>query len=123
MNTAHVSIGEMGGRGLGHWSGVPMAFLVREALELGKDLDAALAVFRDNKRTCEYYYVLADAKTKRGVGLEAHLNKFYFVQAGRRRLAGEAVGTTSRHCEGEAAPALMTLMKVDLLIRSSYCKV
>ena len=31
MNTRHVSIGEMGGRGLGHWAGVRMAFLVREA--------------------------------------------------------------------------------------------
>jgi len=82
MNAQQVSIGEMGGRGLGHWEGVPMAFLVREALEKGKDLDAALAVFRDNKRTCEYYYVLADAKTKCAVGLEAHWNKFNIVQPG-----------------------------------------
>ncbi|MFM8221359.1 MAG: C45 family autoproteolytic acyltransferase/hydrolase, partial [Planctomycetaceae bacterium] len=26
MNARHVSIGEMGGSGLGHWAGVPMAF-------------------------------------------------------------------------------------------------
>ena len=95
MNTAHVSIGEMGGRGLGHWSGVPMAFLVREALESGKDLDAALAVFRDNKRTCEYYYVLADAKTNRAVGLEAHWNKFAIVQPGTRH---EQLPTPVKDC-------------------------
>ncbi len=29
MNAAKVSIGEMGGGGLGHWDGVPMAMLVR----------------------------------------------------------------------------------------------
>jgi isopenicillin-N N-acyltransferase-like protein len=44
MNAQHVSIGEMGGGGLGHWQGVPMAFLVREVLETAPDLDAAIAV-------------------------------------------------------------------------------
>ena len=33
MNAERVSIGEMGGRGMGHWDGVPMAFLVRMVLE------------------------------------------------------------------------------------------
>ncbi len=37
MNAERVSIGEMGGRGLGHWAGVPMAFLVRMALEEADD--------------------------------------------------------------------------------------
>ena len=39
MNREQISIGEMGGRGLGHWEGIPMAFLVREALETGATLD------------------------------------------------------------------------------------
>ena len=43
MNAKQVSIGEMGGAGLGHWAGVPMAFLVRMALEEADDLDEAIA--------------------------------------------------------------------------------
>jgi hypothetical protein len=80
MNAQHVSIGEMGGRGLGHWEGVPMAFLVREVLETAGDLDAAIAVFRDNPRTCEYYFVIADGKTNQAVGMEAAWNRFALVQ-------------------------------------------
>lgn len=80
MNAEHVSIGEMGGGGIGHWEGVPMAFLVREVLETAGDLDAAVAVFRDNPRTCEYYFVIADGKTNQAVGMEAAWNRFALVQ-------------------------------------------
>lgn len=69
MNAQHVSIGEMGGKGLGHWSGVPMAFLVREVLQTANTLDEAVSIFRDNPRTCEYYYVIADGKSNTAVGL------------------------------------------------------
>lgn len=82
MNAEHVSIGEMGGGGLGFWTGVPMSFLVREALEKGKDLDAAIGVFRDNRRTCQYFYVLADGKTNRAVGMEGSWGVFSLVQPG-----------------------------------------
>jgi hypothetical protein len=83
MNARHVSIGELGGRGLGHWAGVPMAFLVREALERGKNLDAAISVFRDNKRTCQYYYVLADGAANRAAGMEASWNRFELIPVGK----------------------------------------
>ena len=76
MNAKQVSIGEMGGKGLGHWDGVPMAFLVRMVLEGAGTLDEAVAVFRDNPRTCEYYYVIADGKTGKGVGMEASWDTF-----------------------------------------------
>jgi len=82
MNAKCVSIGEMGGRGLGHWQGMPMSLLVREALQTAGDLDAAVAVFRDRPRTCQYYYVLADGKTNRAVGMEASWNKFMLIQPG-----------------------------------------
>ncbi|WZP00057.1 C45 family peptidase [Isosphaeraceae bacterium EP7] len=82
MNAKSVSIGEMGGKGLGHWEGVPMAFLVRWALEEGEDLDSAVAIFRDHPRTCEYYYVIADGKSGKGVGLEASWDTFTLVNMG-----------------------------------------
>lgn len=82
MNAKKISIGEMGGRGLGHWDGVPMAFLVRMALEEANTLDEAVATFRDNPRTCEYYYVIADGKTGQGVGMEASWDTFGVVKMG-----------------------------------------
>src|SRR4051812_1436046 len=51
MNAEKVSIGEMGGKGMGHWDGVPMAFLMRIVLEEAKTLDQAVATFRDHPRT------------------------------------------------------------------------
>jgi isopenicillin-N N-acyltransferase-like protein len=82
MNAKKVSIGEMGGAGLGHWDGIPMAFLVRMALEDANTLDEAVSVFRDNPRTCEYYYVIADGKTGQGVGMEGSWNAFTLVKMG-----------------------------------------
>ena len=82
MNAKSVSVGEMGGRGLGHWNGVPMALLVREVLERGGDLDEAIAIFRDTPRTCQYFYVVADGKTNRAVGMEASWDRFELVQPG-----------------------------------------
>ncbi len=82
MNAEHVSVGEMGGGGLGFWTGVPMSFLVREVLEKGKDLDTAISIFRDNRRTCQYFYVVADGKTNRAVGMEASWNVFSLVKQG-----------------------------------------
>jgi isopenicillin-N N-acyltransferase-like protein len=82
MNAERVSIGEMGGRGLGHWGGVPMAFLVRMVLEEADSLARGIAVFRDNPRTCEYYFVIADGKTGKAVGMEACWNVFGVIEMG-----------------------------------------
>lgn len=82
MNAEHVSVGEMGGGGLGFWTGVPMAFLVREVLEKGKDLDSAISIFRDNRRTCQYFYVVADGKTNTAVGMEASFGVFSVIKPG-----------------------------------------
>ncbi len=82
MNAKHVSIGEMGGAGLGHWSGMPMAVLMREVIQTASDLDQALAIFRNNPRTCVYYYVIADGKTNRAVGVAANWEKMVTVQPG-----------------------------------------
>lgn len=82
MNTEKVSIGEMGGGGLGHWAGTPMSFLVRIALEEATSLDEAIAIFRDRPRTCEYYYVIADGETGEAVGMEASWNRFGVIRMG-----------------------------------------
>jgi isopenicillin-N N-acyltransferase-like protein len=84
MNAERVSIGEMGGRGLGHWNGVPMAVLVRWVLRDAKSLDEALAIFRDHPRTCQYYYVAADGKTNKAVGFEASWDTFRVVEPGEK---------------------------------------
>lgn len=82
MNAERISIGEMGGGGLGHWAGTPMSFLVRIALEEAADLEDAIGIFRDRQRTCEYYYVIADGELRLGVGMEASWNRFGVVQMG-----------------------------------------
>jgi hypothetical protein len=82
MNEKHISIGEMGGRGEGNWDGKPMAQLMRDVMEQASTLDEAIAIMRRGPRTCEYYYVVADAKAKRAVGIAATSKKFEVIQAG-----------------------------------------
>lgn len=84
MNVEHISIGEMGGGGLGHWEGRPMALIVREALETAKSLEDAIAVFRDGPRTCQYFYVIADGETKKSVGMEASWDVFQLIEPGQK---------------------------------------
>jgi isopenicillin-N N-acyltransferase like protein len=83
MNSRHVSIGEMGGGGLGHWDGMPMALLVREVLQTAGDLEAAISTMRDHPRTCQYFYVVADGNTNRAVGMEGSWDKFQVIEPGQ----------------------------------------
>ncbi|MDZ4286590.1 MAG: C45 family peptidase [Prosthecobacter sp.] len=82
MNEAHISIGEMGGRGEGHWDGKPMAQLMREVMEKASTLDEAVAIMRDSPRTCEYYYVIADGNKHQAVGIKATHDAFEVVPLG-----------------------------------------
>jgi hypothetical protein len=82
MNAKHVAIGEMGGRGEGNWDGKPMAQLVREVMEKADTLDEAVAIMRRGPRTCEYYYVISDAKTRTAVGIAATPTTFEVVKPG-----------------------------------------
>jgi isopenicillin-N N-acyltransferase-like protein len=82
MNNQQVSIGEMGGSGQGKWAGSPMAFLVRRVLEEARTLDDAIQIFKTSKRTCEYYYVVADAKSNSAVGLDGSADRFTVVHPG-----------------------------------------
>lgn len=83
MNLAKISIGEMGGGGVGQWDGIPMSFLVRMVLEDTRTLDEALAVFQDNPRTCEYYYVIADANADTAVGIKAIPETLEIIRPGQ----------------------------------------
>lgn len=82
MNAKHVAIGEMGGRGEGDWDGKPMAQLVREVMEQADTLDQAVDIMRRSPRTCEYYYVISDSKTKQAVGIAATPGKFEVIRPG-----------------------------------------
>ncbi|MGE0711569.1 MAG: C45 family autoproteolytic acyltransferase/hydrolase [Planctomycetota bacterium] len=83
MNDQQVAIGEMGGGGLGYWDGVPMPFLIRDALERADTMEQALEIFKQSKRTCEYYYVISDGKTRRATGVWATHDTFETVKPGQ----------------------------------------
>jgi hypothetical protein len=84
MNEKGISIGEMGGHGYGQWDGKPMAQLVREVMEKASTLDEAIAIMKAGPRTCEYYYVIADGKSKQAVGIGATPDKFEVVRPGEK---------------------------------------
>jgi isopenicillin-N N-acyltransferase-like protein len=82
MNEKQVAIGEMGGRGEGDWDGKAMAQLVREVMERCDTVEEAVALMREGPRTCEYYYVVSDAKSGRAVGIKATPEIFETVWSG-----------------------------------------
>lgn len=92
MNAQSISLGEMGGRGEGQWDGVPMATLMRRALEECNTLDDVIKLWSTSPRTCEYYYVFADGKTNAAVGVAATPESIEFVQPGQGHpLLGEGI--------------------------------
>ena len=82
MNEKQITIGEMGGGGQGHWDGMPMSLLVRDALERASTLKEALKIFSDTPRTCEYYYVISDAKIPDARGLYTTPKQIHFLKPG-----------------------------------------
>ena len=92
MNTKQISLGEMGGRGEGAWDGVPMATLMRRALEECSTLDDVKKLWATSPRTCEYYYVFADGKDRSAVGVKATPESIQFVNPGESHsLLGEGI--------------------------------
>jgi hypothetical protein len=95
MNAKAISLGEMGGRGEGKWDGAPMATLMRRALEECSTLDDVIALWKNSPRTCEYYYVFADGKSNRAVGVAATPEKIEFVLPGQsHQLLGDGIPDT-----------------------------
>lgn len=92
MNAKAISLGEMGGRGEGKWDGAPMATLMRRALEECSTLDEVMTLWKNSPRTCEYYYVFADGKTNRAVGVAATPENIEFVLPGQSHpLLGDGI--------------------------------
>jgi len=83
MNAQAISLGEMGGRGEGQWDGVPMATLMRRALEECSTLEQVTDLWTKSPRTCEYYYVFADGKTNDAVGVAATPEKLELIVPGQ----------------------------------------
>ncbi len=92
MNAEKISLGEMGGKGEGKWDGVPMATLMRRALEECRSLDEVKALWRDSPRTCEYYFVFADGETRSAVGVAATPESIEFIAPGQSHpLLGDGI--------------------------------
>jgi hypothetical protein len=92
MNQRQISLGEMGGGGRGLWDGVPMATLMRRALEECSTLDEVKKLWTDSPRTCEYYYVFADGKIPSAVAVAARSEKIEFLAPGAAHpLLGEGI--------------------------------
>ncbi len=83
MNAQAISLGEMGGGGEGQWDGVPMATLMRRALEECSTLKQVTDLWTTSPRTCEYYYVFADGKTNDAVGVAATPDKIELIDPGQ----------------------------------------
>ena len=83
MNVQQISLGEMGGRGDGQWDGVPMATLMRRALEECATLDEVRRLWIESPRTCEYFYVFADGKIPDAVAVSATPERVEFLKPGQ----------------------------------------
>jgi len=87
MNNQKIAIGEMGGRGEGQWSGIPMTFLMRMVMEEADSLEKGVNIFQKNPRTCEYYYVISDAKIPDARGLYCTPEKMEILKPGENHSA------------------------------------
>lgn len=82
MNVEKIALGEIGGRGYGHWEGMPMSFLLRHILEQASSLDGVRSILTTIPRTCEYYYVFSDGKDGHSVGVYATSRQIQFINPG-----------------------------------------
>lgn len=82
MNLEKIAIGEIGGKGYGHWNGMPMAFLLRTILQHTSTLDEIKEILKNTSRTCEYFYVFSDGKTDDSLGCYATPSVLEFFEPG-----------------------------------------
>ena len=82
MNAQQIALGEIGGKGYGHYSGIPMAFLLRTILERAENLHGVKEILASTPRTCEYYYVFSDGKDNKAFGVYATEEQLHFIEPG-----------------------------------------
>jgi hypothetical protein len=82
INLEKIAIGEIGGLDVGSWNGMPMPFLLREILENASSIDEVKAILQNTPRTCEYYSVFSDGKTRESIGVYATANQLQYFYAG-----------------------------------------
>ncbi len=83
MNEHGLAIGEMGGASEESWNGMPMTFLMREIAERTRTVDEAVALMKRVPRTCEYYYVVSDAR-RNMVGIRARVEDLLVLLPGEQ---------------------------------------
>jgi isopenicillin-N N-acyltransferase like protein len=82
MNNQKIAIGEIGGKGYGSWNGLPMAFLLRQILQYASTLEEIKYILNVTPRTCEYYYIFSDGKTKDSIAAYATAKDLVFIYPG-----------------------------------------
>ncbi len=83
MNAESISIGQVGGETKDHtMKGMPMTFLLRQVLEKARNVNEAVQIILNAKRTIGCNYVFADAKNKKACALEttAHQAALFYDQ-------------------------------------------
>ena len=84
MNAEKISIGEVGGKGYGYWEGIPMSLLLRHILQYCSSLKEISSYLAATPRTCEYYYLFADGKENRSLGIYASNTRLSIISPGER---------------------------------------
>ncbi len=84
LNEQKIGVGEIGGKGYGSWKGLPMAFLLRCILEQTSSLAEVQHLLASTPRTCEYYYVFSDGKTKEAIGVYATADTLEYITPGNK---------------------------------------
>jgi dienelactone hydrolase/predicted choloylglycine hydrolase len=102
MNAKGISIGEMGsGSKDENYAGIPMIFMLREALRQGGTLEEALTVFRTGPRTCGYNFIVADGKIPDARAIEvtrSHIAEFKPGDAAENVEPHTAIPNCVRRC-------------------------
>jgi isopenicillin-N N-acyltransferase-like protein len=82
MNEQKIGIGEIGGKGYGSWSGLPMAFLLRHVLQYASSIEEIRCILERTPRTCEYYYIFSDGKNQEALAVYATAQQLAYISPG-----------------------------------------